>query len=151
MRRVQPLRPVALVVALLGLAACSDYPRDTDGTLDDVRGGEIRVGWSQDARSDPQLAALARRLADGLGARMQVQGGTAEPLLLRLEAGELDLVLGHFAPKSPWMKRVTFSRPLATHEVANSIVETVAATRNGEHAFSMEVDRAVIALKGEPQ
>lgn len=127
---------------LLTLGGCANYPRDTEGTLERVRGGAMRVGVVA-GEADPAYAALAGALARRTGARVERREGAAEPLLQELEKGRIDLVVGAFDRKTPWEARVTFSKPVTTwgeHEVK-------AATRNGEHAWAMEVDRAVGALE----
>lgn len=132
----------------LSAGGCADFPKDSAGTLDRARGGAFTVGWTGAARGDPHLRRLVTRLAERLHARPAAVSGPAEPLLMRLEEGEVDLVVGVFDKKSPWRDRVTFSRPLATEKAGGGELQAVAATRNGEHAWSMEVDRTVNELTG---
>lgn len=140
-------RVAILVPALLCCAGCADFPRDSDGTSQRLQGGALRVGWAGSERGQTELKALASALAADAAARLQVETGAAEPLLARLEAGELDLVLGDFDEKSPWIARVTFSKPVAGE---GEPVQALAATRNGEHRWAMAVDRA-IAARTEPR
>ena len=92
----------ALLALALSPAACDDYPKDPAGTLDRVRGGELRVGllvdppWvdlSGPAPSGVEVA-LAEGLAAELGARLNwVSAGEAD-VLEALEQREVDLVFG---------------------------------------------------------
>lgn len=106
----------------------------------------MRVGEVSGAEH-PRLEALLGRLAEQTGSQVSVTSGPAESLLMRLEAGELDLVVGEFDRKTPWSKRVTFSKLVASVDGPHGTEEVKAATRNGEHRWSMEVDRVVARLK----
>jgi hypothetical protein len=140
----------ALFALLLLPGGCDRYPRDTEATLDRVRGGTIRVATVEGERPNPRMSEFLARLAARTGSRPQLASGAAEPLLLELERGDLDLVVGTFDRKSPWAHRVTFSRPIARVVRADAVEELKAATRNGEHAWAIEVDRTVAAMAGVP-
>lgn len=127
---------------LLTLSGCADYPRDTEGTLERVRGRAMRLGVVA-GDADPAYAALAGELARRTGARVDRRVGAAEPLLQELEKGRVDLVVGTYDRSTPWDARVTFSKPVSRWGER----EVKAATMNGEHAWAMEVDRAVAALE----
>lgn len=133
----------ALIPALL-LAGC-DLPRDPDGTSDRVAAeGSFRVGLvarGEDRRGAAEQAAFLARLAATSHARPQIREGAMEPLLAMLEAGALDVVVGHFAETSPWEKRVTLAEPLATLPGVGGAHRLAAAVRNGENAWLMRVDR----------
>jgi hypothetical protein len=96
----------ALIVGLFAtLPACEDYPRDIDGMLDRIEAQKsFRVGLAADFQ-DPQdralTAAFLKRVSQSTGASPQVTTGAAEPLLVRLEEGELDLVLPQRAGRHP--------------------------------------------------
>lgn len=132
-----------LLPALLLLSACGSIPRDPDATLERVRASHvIRVGA---VTGDPTAAwrPLLARVSAATGARPRVEHGALEPLLLRLEAGELDLVVGGaFADDTPWAARVTLGPVLrkdarVTHHVV---------ARNGENAWIMLIERHARAL-----
>lgn len=131
---------------ILSAAGCGELPRDTAGTSERVRAGTMRVGEVGGAEHS-RLEALLARLAEQTGPQVSIASGAAEPLLMRLEAGELDLIVGEFDQKTPWSKRVTFSKPLASTKGRHGTEEVKAATRNGEHRWAMEVDRAVARSK----
>jgi len=143
------LRPALLAVLLL--AGCDRYPVDTEGTLERVSGGTMRIGVLPAGHQEPALRAFVARLAERVDAKPEISAGAAEPLLLKLESGDLDLVVGPFDRKTPWMRRVTFSKPIAHTVRADATEEIKAATRNGEHAWAMEVDRTVARLPGAPR
>lgn len=134
-----------VLFGLVLLAGCGPMPRDPDGTLDRVRRDRVfRVGVIPAApgtTSTADQAAWRRivgRIASETGARPRFRTGTTEPLLLDLEAGDLDLVVGgRFARDTPWKTRVTLGPPLrADDRTAAHIV-----ARNGENAWIVLVQR----------
>lgn len=125
------MRP-ALALLLLQLAAC-DLPRDAEGTSERLARGPVRIGRVDDGNSYNQEPAS--HLERALKAHAVVRYGAAEPLLEKLEAGEVDVVMGLFAARSPWEKRVTFAE--------QDFYGFRVATRNGEHRWAMTVDRAI--------
>lgn len=114
-------RLVPFLVALAVGAGC-DLPHDPNGTLEDVRGGTLRVGVSEappwvvragDAPGGVE-ADLVRRFADDLGAEVEWIWGDPEEHLEALERFQLDLVIGGLTRASPWRKRVSFTAPYFT-------------------------------------
>ena len=128
---------------LLLLAACGPIPRDPEGTLERVRRTHvIRVGVVEGDRVAAWRPLLGR-VAAATGSAPRMETGALEPLLVRLEQGELDLVVGGaFAEDTPWLARVTLGpvlrrdRGIAHHVVA----------RNGENAWIMLIERNARAL-----
>lgn len=133
-------RTLLLATAFLA-AGCDAIPADPDGTLERVR-AEQRLKVGIISSTAPRLAPdrardLLGRLSRATGARPELEPGAAEPLLARLEEGDLDLVVGEFAEKSPWAARVTLTDPIA----ANGPTILAAATRHGENAWIALVHR----------
>ena len=140
-----------LILALGILSACTRFPADTEGTLDKVTNGELRVGLVHTVEGAPTLLSFVEQLSARTDSRIALISGSAEPMLMKLEAGELDLVLGQFDRNSPWQQRITFSQPISMTEQKGVGHELKAAIRNGEHAWSMEVDRAALAFSRRPE
>lgn len=128
---------------LLLLAACGPIPRDPEGTLERVRREHvIRVGLVAGDRAGVWRPLLGR-VAAATGARPRMETGALEPLLLRLERGEIDLVAGGtFAEDTPWAKRVTLGPVL--RRKGGSAQHLVA--RNGENAWITLIEREARAL-----
>lgn len=99
--------------------------------------------------NDPKIEALLRRVARVSGARGRLESGDAEPLLNRLEEGELDIVIGRFEAASPWKRLVSFSPPLRVEKHGKTKFHLVAAMRNGENAWIGLVEREARDV-GEP-
>lgn len=93
-----------------------------------------------------RLDALITRVAAVSGGRPQIAEDTAEKLLMKLEAGEIDIVVGEFDATSPWTRRVHLIPPLARAPHAGAEIEITAAARNGENAWIMLLEREARAL-----
>ena len=134
----------------LMLGACDSIPRDQEQTLERIAEmREVRVGIVAAAERSPhfpRLSALVDRAATAAGGRPRLEMGASEALLLRLEAGELDLVVGEFDRSSPWYRRVHLIPPIAERSAGDSDLETTAAARNGENGWIMLVEREAQAL-----
>lgn len=129
---------------LLAMSSCGAIPEDQSGTLLRVREeGVVRVGVISGAEAPEKelLKALIDRSAAAAGGRPLVLEGAAEPLLVMLEAGEVDLVVGAFDKSSPWGTRVHLLPPLATEQRGGAKIETTAAARHGENRWIMLLER----------
>jgi hypothetical protein len=143
------LLPLCLGAALAG---CGTLPRDPDGTLERVRAERLfRVGLIADggaAAGEVETAAFLAAVSRATGARAAVRQGAAEPLLLDLEDGKLDLVIGPISPKSPWAAEVAIVRPIAEPTAPRHLVVTPVA-RNGENKWIMLLEREADAVAGK--
>lgn len=133
------IRLFALCLAFLTAASCGDFPRDPEGTLERVRAERVfRVGLVaplDGAGLDPSAKALLRGISRAAGAKPFTEVGDAEPLLDRLEKGEVDIVIGRFEKASPWKRLVSFGPPLRIERHENTEFHLTAAARNGENAW----------------
>ena len=146
---------------ILFAAAGCDLPRDSDGTLDRVRGGTMRVGFVVDTPWTTDSAGgvggieggLVQSLARELGARASWKRGQQDYLLTALQHRELDLVIGGLTADSPWSKQVAFTRPYFTDTVSVSGSlkprEHVLAVAPGENAWLTRVEQMLIAAEGQ--
>jgi hypothetical protein len=129
----------ALCLAFLAASSCGEFPRDPEGTVERVRAERVfRVGLVaplEQANLDPRAKSLLQRVGQAAGARPVVETGDAEPLLNRLEEGELDLVIGRFEKASPWKRLVSFGPPLRIQRHKKTEFHLTAAARNGENAW----------------
>lgn len=103
----------------LALAGCGiTIPSDPNGTLDAVRGAELRVGVSPDPGlvqvhgDEPSgpIVQLVESFADSIDADVDWTVGSEENLVGTLEAGDLDLVAGGITSDTPWVDRVGVTR-----------------------------------------
>jgi hypothetical protein len=138
-----------LLGALLG---CDSIPRDPDGTLDRVRASRtFRVGMiaSGDHRPGDGLErAFLDRVAAATGAQPVTVQGAAEPLLLELEDGRVDLVIGAVGSETPWKTEVAVLRPFGETESPPGFL-LVPIARNGENAWIMLLEREARAVRAE--
>src|SRR5918998_5697743 len=117
-------RVLGAVAAVIGLlAACGvSVPTDPEGTLDRVIGGTLRVGvspnppWTEVTQGGEPTGSevdLVREFAATLPAEVSWTVGGEEALIKRLEAGELDLVIGGLTADTPWEKHAAIPKPYA--------------------------------------
>lgn len=117
---------------------CSEIPRDPVGTIDGVRhSGVLRVGIVSDTDHPPaELESnFVAQLAQETGSRPGFTRGSPETLLPKIEEGELDIVVGRFAPDSPWSTRVTFLPAPEQQDAEEGEAAPTAAVRNGENGW----------------
>jgi hypothetical protein len=138
-----------VLYAALALAGCDSLPKDPDGTLDRVKAERsFRVGLI--ATGDVQIGAerrdaFLRRVAAATGATPSVKEGATEPLLLELQDGRLDLVVGIISPDSPWVSRVAQLKPIGETLAPQHLLMTPMA-RNGENRWIMMLEREASAV-----
>jgi DNA-binding transcriptional LysR family regulator len=123
MSRWRRLWSVPLLVTALCASGCGvTVPSDPQGTLDRVRGGELRAGASPSGDivtidgSDVggSLARLVEDLAASLDAKVTWTVGSEEDLVDGMEAGDLDLAIGGMTDATPWSQRVAVTRAYDT-------------------------------------
>ena len=142
---------LALALLVAPMAACDALPRDPEGTLEEARGGVLRVGAVE---SPPLLvrrgagaggpeAELVEAFAREIGARVEWRWTGPEDALGRLERFELHLVAAGLQAGTPWKARVGLSRPWR----GQGDTARVLAVPPGENAFLVALDRVVEARR----
>lgn len=141
---IRSLRTLPIVL-FLALAACGPYPRDVEGTLDEIeRGGRLRVGLTELREQDRASAvAFVARVERATGAKAAIDRGPAEVQLARLENDELDLVVGSFAKDSPWASEVAILDPLSWRRVGGRVVGLSPVATNGENRWIALLEREI--------
>ena len=110
------LVPLVMIASLTGCGIT--LPVDPDGTLQSVTGGELRVGVSADeglvdasgATPSGPLTDLVDGFAASLDAEVDWTVGSEETLVVMLEEGDLDLMVGGLTDQTPWADRVGVTR-----------------------------------------
>lgn len=138
--------PIAFAATSFAMAliGCDAVPRDPDSTTARLIAGEpVRAGLVGSSPNAAPARSLVERVGVSLGTRTQWQVGESEALLRNLEDGHLDVVVGEFGKKSPWMKRVSFSRTVGGAEPSDPNEPALRlARRNGENRWILLLDRA---------
>jgi polar amino acid transport system substrate-binding protein len=128
---------LAIVAALL----CScQFPRDTEGTLDRVRGGVMRVGvthvepWVKLEGGEPAgvEVELLQRFAQTLGARVEWVEGSESELMEALHGRQLDVVIAGLTRRSEWQRVAALTRPFVTYQVVIAAPDRATAERLSE-------------------
>ena len=136
----------ATLLALIFLAACCPYPRDTVGTLDRVTQSHvIRVGMIAGVARSHRVLAFLKSIEGVTGAKAQPIVGNAEDLIARLDADQLDMMIGEVATDSPWISEVAVIEPLSTRRIGNSDLGLSPIARNGENRWIMILEKQVRA------
>jgi polar amino acid transport system substrate-binding protein len=113
---------VLVVTVLVTLTGCG-LPRDAGTTLEDVRGGVLRAGitenppWVRVAADGVPAGAeaeLVRMLAKRLGATVQWYPGSESELMAALKDRVLDVVVGGLDANAPWTVEASLTRPYVT-------------------------------------
>ena len=111
------LAVIGCVVVVL-LTACAPLPRDPDGTLDRITGGELHVGASPseglvdisgESVSGP-LVDIVEGFAEEHDARAVWTVGSEEDLVRDIEGGSLDMAIGGMTDQTLWVPRVGVTR-----------------------------------------
>ncbi len=111
----------------------------------------MHVGLVRGSETSDRVVSqrVLSRVSAVTGAKPSFQAGQLEPLLLALEAGELDLVIGgRFASDTPWQKRVNLGAPLNDTAISHQSMAGRIAERNGENAWITLIDRETRAVQG---
>ncbi|WP_019181271.1 hypothetical protein [Microbacterium yannicii] len=152
-RRITALSALLLVGCLSGCGLA--VPADPDGTLDRVRGGELRAGASASGslvtvngdEVDGSLVELVEGFGASLEAEVEWTVGSEEELVDALEAGSLDLAVGGMTDRTPWSDRVGVTRGYTG--IPGSDGRTVVMlVPMGENAWQSELERHLDAEVG---
>jgi len=146
-------------LGVVSLAACGvTVPTDPDGTLDRVRGSELRVGVSPHepwtVTTDGAPTGLEVDLVEGFAETLDADvvwtsGGEVE-LVGDLERGDLDLVIGGLTASSPWTSHAAVTVAYVTVTDPDGKPEGhVMLTPMGENAFLVELERYLLAQEVE--
>lgn len=125
------MKAVATVLLFSLLVACGSIPRDPEGTLERVRGGVLRVGFTdappfaEGPADDPSGVEvdLVEQFAQELGASVEWVKGAEAELFEALEVRALDLVIGGYGSSDPWVASVGVTRPYATTRLTVGVPE----------------------------
>jgi len=148
-------RSAAVLAVAATLAACGvTVPTDPDGTLDRVRGGELRVGVSPhepwtgtlpDGTPTGLEVDLVADFAQTLDADVVWTVGGEEALVGDLDRGELDLVVGGLTASSPWTSKAAVTVAYVTVTDPDGEPEGhVMLAPTGENAFLVELERYLL-------
>lgn len=140
-----------IVAALLMLSGCADLPWDPEGTMERIQESKVlRVGIISSGNGAPDVPQrrFLSSVASETGSRPHLVTGPAELLLPKLEEGELDIVVGHFAADTPWSKRVTFMPTPGQRGGDDGEPTSAAVIRNGENGWITLVHKHAPILKG---
>lgn len=144
-------RRFVLSFVVAAVAGCSTYPDDIEGTLDRIEKQHvIHVGLiaGLDPAARKPVQDYLMRVAHETGAIPKFSVGAAEPILSRIESGELDLVIGEVAKDSPWITEVALLDPLTERSVGARTIALTPIARNGENRWIMLLEKEARDTRG---
>lgn len=126
---------VLITVLALAGTSCNATPRDPEGTLEEVRGGTLRVGVTA---SDPWVtldaaepggveAEIVRRFAESLDAEIEWFEGSEEELFGALEYGQIDLIIAGLSSRTPFAKEGALTHPYLTTQIVVAVPQGATA------------------------
>ncbi len=133
---------------LLGVAClplgCDSFPKDPRHTLERVRHGTLRVGYSENrpwvtkSGNAPggTEAELVKQFAQTLQAKIEWHNDTEQNLFERLEKNELHLVIAGLTDETPWKDKIGMTRPY----VKDGKKKHVMAVVPGENGFLVALE-----------
>jgi hypothetical protein len=119
-------KKVLLTLVALLVAGCDDFPKDSYGTLERLRGGgAMRIGivhnppWvrAENGQVGGVEPALAAEWARRLGAPVRFVPGHVDDLVEALNEREIDVLLAGFARATPHGARLALSQPYLTTRI----------------------------------
>ncbi|WP_084398030.1 substrate-binding periplasmic protein [Henriciella aquimarina] len=142
---------LALLVAG-SIAACSRYPADIRGSLEQAKQDALEVGvadappwiaWNEGKPAGVE-ADLIRAFAAREDLAIEWVHRDEDTLLRALEHGELHIVAAGLTKKTPWKKHVSLSEPVSTCRAYIGVPATGAPTLSDKDikALTVRVERA---------
>lgn len=157
--------PLVVILGALAVVAtgCTEpsFPRDAEGTLDRVVAEHVlRVGASEnvpwtDVGDDGSVTGVEAEIlvdyAASLNATVAWTPGAESQLILALDEGGLDVVIGGIRSDSPWSSHAALTRPHARSTGPDGKQEElVFALRRGENALLTNLERFILDEAIEP-
>lgn len=149
----------ALVLVLLAAGCQGSFPADPQGTLDRARGGELRVGISEnppftevapDGTVSGSEVELVTDYAATIDAEIRWVPGGENVLAAAMGAGDLDLVIGGLPADAPWTSEIALTRPYTTTTGPDGkTVEIALGVTPGENALMVDLERFLAEQGGE--
>jgi len=146
--RARRVGVASALVLSAALSSCAAVPADTEGTLDRVRDGELRVGithnppWTDTSGAPAGTEVqLVKRLAAELGADVSWTHASEAVLADALHEGDIDLAIGGFTDDTPWTDRAAVTEPYAeARDAAGRVRKHVMLARPGENRMLITLE-----------
>lgn len=137
---------LAFLIPLLGVVACSPFPKDASGTSEHIEQTDrMRVAVVTGTRNPAPARRMARDLAREYEADVVWSQGPASVLMRELEHREIDLVIGEFGRKSPVSKEASLSGAIGQPEPRDGMLPVLRfARKKGENRLITQSDMMVM-------
>lgn len=158
---LQRIRQLMVIgVLLLVAAGCqSSFPADSQGSLERVTGGELRIGIAEnppftevapDGAFSGSEVELITAYAETIDAEIHWVPAGENALAAEMVEGNIDLVIGGLASDVPWTSEIALTRPYtSTLGPDGKPVDIVMGVRPGENALMVDLERFLAEQGGE--
>lgn len=151
---------VLMGALLVVMAGCQgSIPADAQGTLDRARGGELRIGisenppWTEvapDGSVSGSEVELLTEYAETIDAEIEWVPAGENVLAAEMKAGNLDVIVGGLPADAPWTSEIALTRPHATVQgPEGKAVKIAVGVRPGENALMVDIERFLAESGGE--
>ncbi|MDT0691645.1 transporter substrate-binding domain-containing protein [Salegentibacter sp. F188] len=133
-----------IVICLSCLSSCDNYPQDTYGTFEEVKGGTLLVGYAENPpwviASERELAGIEVELIKGfaksINAEIEWVNKNQHLLLEELEHRNLHFVISGLTKSTPWTSRVSVTGSFLEYQGQKHVI----AVPPGEHRLLFELE-----------
>jgi len=144
---------VVISLGVFALSGCSSLPRDQQGWTAQIQKDRVLVvGYSKPAKDDAPIfdreKVVLQKLAQRLGAKLELKEGNAHSLLDDVENRRLAMVVAQIPADSPFAEKLGFSQTFYTRE--SDKTEYSIAVAPGENRLLLLLDQTIAdQQKGE--
>jgi hypothetical protein len=133
-------------LSVFALSGCASLPRDQQGWTSQIQKDRVLVvGYSKPSKEDApiheQEKRVLQKLAQRLGARLQMREGNAHSLLGEAENRRLAIVMAQIPADSPFAEKLGFSQTFYTRQ--SDKTEYSIAVAPGENRLLLLLDQTI--------
>lgn len=132
---------------------CENYPKDPEKTLEKVKNGTMRVGYSENppwvvetdhvpTGIEPELI---KAFAKTLNAKIEWKNDTEQNLFEDLMKKRLHLIVAGTTDDSPWKTKVGLTRPFFEQQKKKQVMAVI----QGENAFIVHLEKFLYGQEQE--
>ncbi len=136
----------ALTLSALTLSGCASLPRDQQGWTAQIQKDRVLVvGYSKPAKDDAPIfdreKIVLQKLAQRLGAKLELKEGNAHSLLDDVKNRRLAMVVAQIPADSPFKEKLGFSQTFYTRQ--SDKTEYSIAVAPGENRLLLLLDQTI--------
>ena len=135
-----------VLLGVFALSGCDSLPRDQQGWTSQIQKDRVLVvGFAKPSKEDEPIFAqekqVLQKLAQRLGARLEMREGNAHSLLDEVEHRRLAIVAAQIPADSPFSQKLGFSQAFYTRQ--SDKTEYSIAVAPGENRLLLLLDQTI--------